>query len=65
MEGMTAVLKYSRMKDDMNSGHGRANESDVQGDLSIRMRIKINEALKYNMGILKSPPVANCLVLNE
>ena len=33
MEGMTAVLKYSRMKDDMNSGHGRANESDVQGDL--------------------------------
>ena len=33
MEGMTAVLKYSRMKDDMNSGHGQANESDVQGDL--------------------------------
>ena len=33
MEGMTAVLKYSRMKDDMNLGHVRANESDVQGDL--------------------------------
>ena len=42
MEGMTAVLKYSRMKDDMNSGHGRANESDVQGDLDEHSHEKKN-----------------------
>ena len=32
-ESMTAVLKYSQIKDNMNSGHGRAYESDVHGDL--------------------------------
>ena len=54
VEGMTAVLKYSRMKDDMNQAMGEQTNLMYKVTwMSIRMRIKINEALTYNMGILK------------
>ena len=59
---MTAVLKYSRMKDDMNQAMGEQTNLMYKVTwMSIRMRNKINEALTYNMGILKIIPPCKIL----